>query len=227
MPMTAQAVPRRATFVIYIDEPASSSSASKMKSRPLRPRTNITVTIATAGDKENLHPLTGRRPSADDVKGKKRKTTALATKLLVVTDKPASETKKRKLANAASVSREEKKEKAKKTRRASRLPKLVELPKVTEEVEENAEEYKKNERTVEEVFQAAADARCYELTVRPLADVTEAYEQITPSGSVVTEDSKVGRDAHHPVLMLNLIPGSQGRSCAKWDLNTSLSCTQK
>ena len=174
VPMMA-APPRRATFVIYVDEPASLSSAAKGKSRALGTRTNLRVTIATAGDKENLHPLTGRRPNTDAVPGKKRKTTALATKLLVVPSKATAESKKRKLAGAVGEEKE-KKEKTKRTRKASRVVKAPELPKVDEEAEEKVAEEQKEEKTLAEIVQASVDARCYDLTVLPLADVTEAYE---------------------------------------------------
>jgi hypothetical protein len=194
--MTASA-PRRATFVIYMDKPEFSNSSPRVASKTLGPHRTIRVTIATAGDKENLHPLTGRRPNVDDL-GKKWKATALATKLLIVSGKSAQELKKRKLAVAANGPSEEKK-KAKKTRGSSRAVSTIQLPKL-EEIEEYEGRDKEAEWEVEKVSQAAVNARCYELTVLPLADVSEAYEQAPPPKHLPDEQEA----SENKVTLVNL-----------------------
>ncbi|KAI0792383.1 hypothetical protein C8Q75DRAFT_731617 [Abortiporus biennis] len=160
------------TFTIYIDGPAS----------PPRAKSNASssdLNVITADNKENLDPFTGRRPSHGDKFVKKRKTGALATKLLLT--KTYQETqpdlKKRRVVDASkTASAKERKEKRvlsnRKEKNGSlsrgRLP--SELP-IVEEVSEVEE--------VPSAEQAAIDSRCYELTVLPLADVSEAYSPVS------------------------------------------------
>lgn len=184
-------VTARATFVIYKDEPstASNTATADLHSAPT-PSASITtsVTIVTAGDKENLHPVTGRRPATDDALGKKRKTSALATKLLIASGKSTPHPammKKRRLASAppSNVPSEAKEKgttgaqklKPPAVRRAHTIP---ELPKVEEEeIEtEEPEHHVEAEDGDDDVTQASVNAKCYALTVSPLADVSKAYE---------------------------------------------------
>ncbi|KAJ2914118.1 hypothetical protein MD484_g6285, partial [Candolleomyces efflorescens] len=194
------------SFTVFQDTPSSSDtkapaqkpvrapsgiltrSVSSSKANPNLPASDPAVAI----DKENYNPFTGQRTSSNTANGdKKRKTTVLATKShvppLSKKDKSAEpESKKRKTGTVRSKpSSSSKKEpkattsgrKAKRTspsRRASSLPKVVE--------EDDAAPTSR--AGSEEIAQAAINARCYELTVTPLADVSEAYEASAPS----TED---------------------------------------
>lgn len=186
----------RATFVIYQDEPAP---AAQPKSATPPPRKSSTARIeaVTAKDKENLHPLTGRRTSTDDSQGKKRKTAVLATKLLVTTNKTPKEPhspKKRKLSvsntSKGPVEKKEKKEKEqnddkkaavnRRPLKKNRARKATGLAKVDEEVEEEKESQPAKEKDHRNISQAEVDSRCYELTVMPLADLSKAYEQSPP-----------------------------------------------
>lgn len=194
--MSVTVAPGRASFVIYKDEPSSPIAATEDAVNSASAATNV-LAVVTAGDKENLHPVTGRRPTPEEVLGKKRKTGALATKLLIASGKavpePQPTSKKRKLSVSSGLSSNrpaEKKEPRKEKRAAStarktkaktstRVRKVTELPKVEEEtqVEEVVAHRGQPEPNGTETVQASVDAKCYELTVLPLADVSKAFEQ--------------------------------------------------
>lgn len=191
----------RATFVIYQDEPAPAAQP-KSVTPPPRKSTTSRIEAVTAKDKENLHPLTGRRTSTDDTQGKKRKTAVLATKLLVTTNKTAKEPhspKKRKLSvsntSKGPVEKKEKKEKEqnddkkaavnRRPTKKSRARKATGLAKVDEEVEEE----KESEPGHRNISQAEVDSRCYELTVMPLADLSKAYEQSPPPEGLAEQET--------------------------------------
>ncbi|TFK38007.1 hypothetical protein BDQ12DRAFT_684505 [Crucibulum laeve] len=188
------------TFTVFQDTPSIDASKPKVAPAARITRsstlgaensTSITTlaTLAVIVDKENLHPVTGERagPSSSDV-GKKRKTNVLATKVhvplgvkkLKESKDAQPETKKRKaLAPSSSAvkgkavtkkdvkgSGSARKTTKRSTRRVSPMPK----------VDEEAEGEKERDRIV----QADIDSKCYELTVQPLADVSQAYEQLSP-----------------------------------------------
>ena len=186
----------RASFVIFKDEPSSpvktKASAANTTSST---RTTAVLAIVTAKDKENLHPITGCRPSTEDAVAKKRKGGGvLATKLLKASGKTVCESspsqRKRKLSVSSDKNHHtnEKADAKKKkptsvaTRRpkvksVNRVRKITELPKVEEE-EAIVEEVHTTESCLVEPnnTQAAVDSKCYELTVIPLADVSKAFE---------------------------------------------------
>ncbi|TCD66574.1 hypothetical protein EIP91_001242 [Steccherinum ochraceum] len=192
MAMTTSAT--RASFVIYTDDSISSSSTEDIKTTLAASASRIVV--ATASDKENVDPLTGQHPSIEDQLAKKRKTNVLVAKL-VVTSKakaPQPDQKKRKVLTANTTSntrsRGEKKERkalgSKKSRNtsASRVRGVKELPKVEEEEDVVEVAAPQVVEVSKPISQACADSRCYELTVLPLADVSEAY---SPSSSIEEE----------------------------------------
>ncbi|KAF7316226.1 hypothetical protein MIND_00141200 [Mycena indigotica] len=117
-----------------------------------------TNAAASATEKENLHPVTGENCAAPSSPSKKRKTNVLATKVIV------SKKSKGELKPATKSKKEAGKRKGttKKSRRVPALPKLDE-----ESNEGNA---------AQRLLQSDIDSRCYELTVSPLADVTQAYD---------------------------------------------------
>ncbi|KAK7676167.1 hypothetical protein QCA50_020878 [Cerrena zonata] len=129
--MPASVIPStRAAFVIYKDEPTSTRPKSKSSSTSATAhslsRTSsssslslsenaqqepVRITIVTAGDKENVDPITGRRPCLEDTFAKKRKPTpgnVLATKILISKSKVLKDTvpelKKRKVLASSSSS---------------------------------------------------------------------------------------------------------------------------
>lgn len=196
------------SFVVFQDTPSSSDTATPAAPKPVaRAASNVLVTrsgtstnistlsdLGTAAiDKENYHPVTGERATSNASNAeKKRKTAVLATKLHVPasTKKQKSgqpEAKKRKTIIAAGSSKSKssstkkdgkssssagKKAKRASPRRAPPLPKVE---------EENGYE---TEKECDRLTQAAIDSRCYELTVKPLADVSAAYEASGSSESI-------------------------------------------
>lgn len=151
--------------------------------RPLTPpATDPAATLLStlaAIEKENLHPVTGQRtgPTVSS-EAKKRKSGALATKVLVApsskkhrelkgeqkkTRKPLSSTR-------SSDARKSSTKSSRSSRKASPLPPV-------------AEEKESQHRPARlSISQLDIDSRCYELTVSPLADVSEAYDA-TRTGS--------------------------------------------
>lgn len=138
-------------------------------------------------DKENYDPLTGER-AGPSTGAKKRKTVVLSAKPLppVKSKKEQDahsepEQKKRKASasgvtkpTVSSASKTKSKEvkgsgsvKKSATRRTG-SSKVSSMPKLTEE-----------EEGEKATTQADIDSRCYDLTVKPLADVSQAYEEST------------------------------------------------
>ncbi|KAF9010251.1 hypothetical protein BDQ17DRAFT_1274068 [Cyathus striatus] len=200
------------TFTVFQDAPSTEPPKPKplSSSRIIRPSasnaSNATVHLTT--DKENVHPITGERarPGSNGTL-KKRKTTVLATKVhLPLATKSLKEFKPKeklekdpqplaKKRKASSVTTKDKNilkdlrapvSTRKPVKRSSR--KVLSLPKLDEEVE--AEKEKEKEKEKGHVVQVNIDSKCYELTVKPLADVSGAYEKTSPI-EVALADSKV------------------------------------
>ena len=143
---------------------ASSSLATSQNSTPL--------------DKENYHPVTGQRAGSVVGGAKKRKENALAAKVLPPSkskkDKDTiaePELKKRKGSSTTKTKSSKKEVKGSGLKKSS--TKRTGSRKVSPMPQLNEEE----EATKDEPAQANADSRCYELTVSPLADVSQAYEE--------------------------------------------------
>lgn len=142
-------------------------------------------------DKENYDPATGERAGpAGSTAGKKRKTGVLAIKVQPQTDKGSQpEKKKRKPSPSSSNSADTKPTKkfskgSANSRKAKRTGsrKVSPMPKLPEE-----------EAVGKAVTQQEIDSRCKELTLKPLADVSEAYDNhpvFCPSPAVVVEASE-------------------------------------
>lgn len=133
------------------------------------------LSTLAAIEKENLHPITGQRAGPTTAsETKKRKTGALATKVLAI---PAS--KKHKELNAepkktrkplSSTGKPRSSDAKKSSSKSSRSRKTSPLPPVVEEHELQRQPPRLS------ISQINIDSRCYELTVSPLADVSEAYD---------------------------------------------------
>ncbi|KAI0720699.1 hypothetical protein C8T65DRAFT_705596 [Cerioporus squamosus] len=158
-------------FTIFRDEPEAPVAESG-------PTTTIAVPpsgplLVYVPDKENLDPLTGSRVLPEQGLGKKRKTT-LAVKAQPVSPskkpRPLSEKPTKKASSSSSKMRstEKKAKRSSSSKRSTstRTRREPSLPRLVEEGEE-----------VEALDQIAIDAKCKELTVLPLADISEAYEQ--------------------------------------------------
>ncbi|KAJ3559391.1 hypothetical protein NM688_g377 [Phlebia brevispora] len=170
----------QATFRIYRDKPSShpQSKSEAFVSSKLS-RTRRLVEISSAADKENLHPVTGLPARILTSSSKKRKTDVLTTKLLAIAETPSSPKKRKVLASSSqhvfatvkSAKQRGTNSRHTKSSKALRLHRRTELPHV-DEVNEAGEAV----RAVTRLSPEAVDARCYELTVLPLADISEAYE---------------------------------------------------
>ncbi|KAJ7100223.1 hypothetical protein B0H15DRAFT_927720 [Mycena belliarum] len=169
------------SFTVYCDSPVDTETETNTKAS-LAPKPAIlaasspniaassTTLLASTTEKENLHPITGERCAApsDPITTKKRKTTVLATKTIVAKkhkeskeDRP--EGKKTRSASSSAKGRKDAKSTRKSGKKVSR--RVSPLPKLEEE-----------ETAVDRATQSNIDSRCYELTVSPLADVTQAYD---------------------------------------------------
>jgi hypothetical protein len=183
-------------FTIYIDSPPTSpvkrrapAARPMLRSRSASCTNTLSSPFLVCPDKENTHPVTGERANSVGPagKGQKRKTGVLETKHYeppaakkLKEGKPIKATNKRR---AASVPLPDTPETSsqdtavpeptkKATKRKLSTRKIPILPKVEEERE--TEDVPQPLPTT----QAEIDSRCYDLTVRPLADVSEAYEAV-------------------------------------------------
>ncbi len=177
------------TFTIFQDTPTdpapSATTTTTTRASSMNATTsnviNTITTLVVEADKENLHPLTGERSGpSTSATGKKRKNSISSVKALApievkkLKEDAEPEPKKRKPLSSASATRKGKtsgkKEGRKSSKRSSRAPSP--MPKVEEEGEV--------EKDVHTLTQAEIDAKCYDLTVKPLADVSQAFSQCTP-----------------------------------------------
>ena len=187
------------TFTVFQDAVSSEAPQPKIT----RPNAMVTrssslnlttfssnaTTSLVALDKENIHPVTGERAGPSNNTGsKKRKNSVLAIKVQPPSKKDAQpEVKKRKASTSTSTKGRVKRDgkttvtarKASSKRTISR--KVSPMPKLNEE-----EEVQKDRIT-----QVDIDSRCYELTVQPLADVSQAYEEGAAFEGAPTSSCKV------------------------------------
>ncbi|KAJ3915778.1 hypothetical protein F5877DRAFT_81506 [Lentinula edodes] len=182
------------SFTVFVDTPASEETETRPKpttnTRLSRSLSESSLSLGLSPiyttDKENLDPLTGERVGSSTALGKKRKGSIsvlavkppLEVKLSKGKDVSASEAqpeaKKRKSSISSSLSSKSKSKKElkapgsgkKSAKRSSR--RASPMPKLDEEVESDKEQTRGN--------QALINSKCYDLTVKPLADVSEAYE---------------------------------------------------
>ncbi|KAI1786715.1 hypothetical protein LXA43DRAFT_756158 [Ganoderma leucocontextum] len=200
------------SFIVFKDEPedtpvqvvtlkpSNEDGVLNVLASPIKTTNPSTLTApASAGpllvfcpDKENIDPLTGGRVLSEQSLGKKRKTA------LIVKAQPASPSKKprplaekptKKPSTSKSKPRSSTEKKLKrststssKRSSSSRTRREPSLPRLAEEGEESTE--------AAPLDQAAIDAKCKELTVLPLADISEAYEQATTKEDAVESAEK-------------------------------------
>ncbi|KAG5650000.1 hypothetical protein H0H81_001118 [Sphagnurus paluster] len=185
------------TFTIFQDEPPVNTPKSTTPAATSPTLSNRSVNInhattVTTTEKENVHPLTGERPGPTANNPKKRKTSVLATKVhMPLATKKQKESKEsvesnpdaKKRKSSSSTSTAKAKTAVKKDGRTTTVSKksvkkpsrkVSSLPKVEEEVER--------------INQAEIDSRCYDLTVKPLADLSQAYEQSTATEAPSVEE---------------------------------------
>ncbi|KAH7886834.1 hypothetical protein F5I97DRAFT_1808104 [Phlebopus sp. FC_14] len=135
------------------------------------------LSTLAAIEKENLHPLTGERAGPASSENKKRKTVALSTKLLVVPSskkhkelKPDSKKSRKPPSSGEKPKSSDGRRRANSAKGSRTSRKTSPLPPVDEELESQRDPARLL------ITQATIDSRCYELTVSPLADVSDAYD---------------------------------------------------
>lgn len=179
-------------FIVFKDEPEAvpTQAVEKKENQTGAAATYVLAPppgpqLVYAPDKENIDPCTGTRPSADEAFGKKRKTTlsvkaqaSSPTKRL----KPLAEKATRKPPSKARAVEKKTKRTAPKRSASSRVHREPSLPRVTEEIDA--------------VDQAVIDSKCKDLTVLPLADISEAYDVASPKqDAVVVQETGPSKEA--------------------------------
>ncbi|KAF5386444.1 hypothetical protein D9757_005846 [Collybiopsis confluens] len=173
------------SFTVFVDTPTAEGSQQKPKLTPkplvrsFSESSILSRSFPVPTDKENMNPLTGERVGSASL-GKKRKgsISVLAVKTLPSETRTLREkgqeaqpeTKKRKSSVSSASGSKPKTKKVSSSKKTGKRPsrKASLLPKLDEENESDREQYK--------IAQAEIDSKCYDLTVKPLADVSEAYE---------------------------------------------------
>lgn len=170
------------TFVVFRDDAPSSptSSVSSLSAIDSALRASSPTPLSPP-DKENINPVTGRKAPSDAPPAKKRKEGALSTKSYAPA--PVKKTKESKSSRSfgtaiskskAPAAPSKRPTTARRTTAPSRSRRTPALPPVNEE---QAVEAEPNVPHARPLTQTQIDARCYELTVLPLADLSKAYEQ--------------------------------------------------
>ncbi|KAI6107617.1 hypothetical protein EDD17DRAFT_1869274 [Pisolithus thermaeus] len=174
------------SFTVFLDSPAEipkpDRSGEGLQSTLATDATaSLLLSTLAAVEKENLHPLTGERagPAACS-ESKKRKTAALSTKLVVVPSskkkkepKTESTKKQRKVLGTSGKSQTFGGKKTGSSKKHPSSRRTSPLPSVREELDAP------REAVAFPSLQTNIDSRCYELTVSPLADVSEAYDPVS------------------------------------------------
>jgi hypothetical protein len=197
------------SFTVYCDSPVDADVDTKASLVP-KPNalastspnvpTSSTTLLASTAEKENLHPVTGERCAAASdsttTTTKKRKTSVLATKTIVAKKQKESKEDRPegKKARSASSSASKGRKDGKSVRTTAKKPsrRVSPLPKLDEE----------DAAVRDRLLLTDIDSRCYELTVSPLADVTQAYDARFDVNSLLTsftsEESARFRKVRHP-----------------------------
>ncbi|KAI0327234.1 hypothetical protein GY45DRAFT_1347913 [Cubamyces sp. BRFM 1775] len=170
------------SFIVFKDEPeAAPTPVVEKKENQTGPSATYVIApppgplLVYAPDKENIDPLTGTRSSADQTSGKKRKT-ALAVKAQPTSPtkrlKPLAEKTAKKPTSKSRGADKKVKRTASKRAASTRVHREPSLPRVTEESEV--------------ANQAVIDSKCKDLTVLPLADISEAHDVSVTKENPVT-----------------------------------------
>ena len=172
-------------FTVFIDDVSTVKPQPTPNPAPTKAPEEEASPSLSATEKENLHPLTGGRLRSSSTAGLKRKSSVLATKLHNPPDTKdfdqapsLAQSKKRKVASSSDGGTERSRPKARRLKSTTHGRRSPELASIAEE---------KDERLARRLSQSNADSRCYDLTVSPLANVSDAFAHTSPSAS---KDSK-------------------------------------
>lgn len=165
-------------FTVFIDDVSTVNPRPAPKPASTgAPEEEAGPSSLSATEKENLHPLTGGRLRSSSTVGLKRKSSVLTTKLHNPPNTKNSKraptlvpSKKRKVTSSSDGETERSRLKARRLKHNPRERPSPELASIAEE---------KDERLTRRLSQSDADSRCYDLTVSPLANVSDAFTQIS------------------------------------------------
>ncbi|KXN86509.1 hypothetical protein AN958_09981 [Leucoagaricus sp. SymC.cos] len=219
------------SFTVFQDVPSSTEavkvkpvSSNVMATRSSArfnntPHVSSPLNDITPTDKENVDPITGERAITTTI-SQKRKTNALSTKpsaplaakkvkSMKGTKDAQPQLKKRKAAPEAEKAKGTVKKDGKaatSSRKGSKrvARKVSKLPRLEEETNKGQEP--------ESITQTSIDSRCYELTVQPLADVSQAYEAMESAEKVSTSPTskaKFRKDPSAEPEIQDFFPSSQ------------------
>ena len=200
-------------FSVFIDSPERSTSSSTKRDAsvlsvlsPLPTSSNNAAEqiLSPTNEKENIHPVTGLASSFQPNKKRKTISSVLSVKEQIVPEEPKSSKSKRtelsRKRSASASSSGKSKSKSSKDRKvlgtstnslssASSRPRTLKpsatMPTLLDSVAEE-----RSFEVAEAIIQTEVNSRCYDLTVSPLADVSEAY-----LGSQVAESSQTQTQA--------------------------------
>lgn len=198
-------------FVVFQDTPEAPSLPASTATHP-----PPNVLGPTTSEKENIHPLTGRAAfaSKSSTQGTKEKITVLSTKFsvedsvlkkkkkLVASDAGEDglpEAKKLKASLSNGVPAKTKKSTGQRTTTSAR-PRKPTRRNVLPSLEEGAGD----EETRVDSTQASINSRCVELTVKSLADVSEAFE--TTSAAATSTCSVESSESGNPLNLSTVRP---------------------
>ena len=176
------------TFTVFQDAVSSDVPQPKIaRPSPMITRSsslNLTTSSSNATgslndlvalDKENFHPVTGERAGPSNNTGsKKRKNGVLAIKVqpLSTIKKDAQPEVKKRKASTSTKGKTKRDGKSTGTARKGAAKRAI-----SRKVSPMARLNEEQETQKDQIAQVDIDSRCYELTVQPLADVSQAYEE--------------------------------------------------
>lgn len=172
-------------FTVFVDDVSTTKPQPAPKPAPTKVlQEAVGPSSLSATEKENLHPLTGGRLRSSTTAGLKRKSSVLATKLhnppntKGVKEAPSLvPSKKRKVSSYGDEETEGSRPKARKLKPTTRRRRSPELASIAEE---------KDDRLARISSQSGVDSRCYDLTISPLANVSDALAK--PSSSTLKDN---------------------------------------
>ena len=152
--------------------------------------------------------MTGGRLRSSTTVGLKRKSSVLSTKLHNPPDTKHSKqtpslapSKKRKVSSSSDGETERSRPKTRRLKPTARRGRSPELASIAEE---------KDERLARRLSQSDVDSRCYDLTVSPLVNVSDAFKQ--PSSSAL-KDSKTKATVKRVCWIFLILPKSLPSNC--------------
>jgi len=190
-------------FTVFIDDVSTVKPQLAPKPAPTKAlEEEAGPSSLSATEKENLHPLTGGRLRSSSTATLKRKSSVLATKLHNPPDPKDTKkvpslvpSKKRKVSSSSDGEIERSRPKARRSKPTTRQRRSPELASIAEE---------KDERLARRLSQSDVDSRCYDLTVSPLANVSDAFARLSSASKGIKTATTAKRVRR---VFLTIFPG--------------------